>query len=202
MKSREGTVVDADDLIAGMTATATTMSQELGKLGGYSTGERENICRQIGLGALKYFILKVDPKKNMTFNPKESIDFNGNTGPFIQYTYARIRSVMKKAEEMGVRSVSDRNEKIIPNPKEISVISLLNDFHLLVPEAARELSPALIANYCYDLAREFNQFYHDYSILGEENESLRSFRLRLSELTGRVLEKGLFLLGIEAPERM
>ncbi len=202
MKSREGTVVDADDLIAGMTATATTMSQELGKLGGYSTAERENICRQIGLGALKYFILKVDPKKNMTFNPKESIDFNGNTGPFIQYTYARIRSVMKKAEEMGVRSVSDPNEKIIPNPKEISVISLLNDFHLLVPEAARELSPALIANYCYDLAREFNQFYHDYSILGEENESLRSFRLRLSELTGRVLEKGLFLLGIEAPERM
>jgi len=202
MKSREGTVVDADDLIGEMTATATVMSQELGKLGGYSQDEKENICRQIGLGALKYFILKVDPKKNMTFNPQESIDFNGNTGPFIQYTYARIRSVMKKAEETGVADTSDDVEGLIPNAKEISVIRLLNDFGQIVPEAARELSPALIANYCYDLAREFNQFYHDYSILGEEEENMRNFRLRLSELTGRVLEKGLYLLGIEAPERM
>ena len=202
MKSREGTVVDADDLIAEMTATAEEMSQELGKLTGYSDAEKKNICRQIGLGALKYYILKVDPRKNMTFNPKESIDFNGNTGPFIQYTYARIRSVLKKAEDTGVTFAAGTAETVIPNSKEISVIKLLNDFPSLVKEAASELSPALIANYCYDLAREFNQFYHDYSILGEGDENLRSFRLRMSELTGRVLEKGLFLLGIEAPERM
>ncbi len=202
MKSREGTVVDADDLVTEMIATATAMSQELGKLGGYSDIEKNNICRQIGLGALKYFILKVDPKKNMTFNPKESIDFNGNTGPFIQYTYARIRSVLKKAEDTGVTFSSRKDDNVIPNQKEISVIKLLNDFPGLVREAAAELSPALIANYCYELAREFNQFYHDYSILGEEDGNLRSFRLRLSELTGRVLGKALFLLGIEAPERM
>jgi arginyl-tRNA synthetase len=202
MKSREGTVVDADDLIAEMTATATTMSQELGKLGGYSQAEKENICRQIGLGALKYYILKVDPKKNMTFNPAESIDFNGNTGPFIQYTYARIRSVMKKAEETVAGTHEENCSDVIPNAKEISVIKLLNDFPALVQEAAAELSPALIANYCYELAREFNQFYHDYSILGEDDKKLRNFRLKLSELTGRVLERGLWLLGIEAPERM
>lgn len=202
MKSREGTVVDADDLIAEMTATATAMSQELGKLGGYSETEKENICRQIGLGALKYFILKVDPKKNMTFNPSESIDFNGNTGPFIQYTYARIRSVMKKAEETGAGTGKDNCAEVLPNAKEIRVIKLLNDFPALVKEAVTELSPALIANYCYELAREFNQFYHDYSILGETDEGIRNFRLKLSELTGRVLESGLWLLGIEAPERM
>jgi len=202
MKSREGTVVDADDLIEEMTATATAMSQELGKLSGYSLSEKENISRQIGLGALKYFILKVDPKKNMTFNPQESIDFNGNTGPFIQYSYARIRSVLKKAEETGETDYADNVSVVIPNTKEISVIRLLNDFRQIVPEAARELSPALVANFCYELAKEFNQFYHDYSILGEEDRNLRSFRLRLSELTGRVLEKGLYLLGIEAPERM
>jgi arginyl-tRNA synthetase len=138
----------------------------------------------------------------MTFNPKESIDFNGNTGPFIQYTYARIRSVLKKAEETGVTFASGPVEKVIPNSKEISVIKLLNEFPSLVREAASELSPALIANYCYDLSREFNQFYHDYTILGESEEELRGFRLRLSELTGRVLERGLYLLGIEAPERM
>ncbi|MFN2313556.1 MAG: arginine--tRNA ligase [Bacteroidales bacterium] len=202
MKSREGTVVDADDLIAEMTSTATAMSQELGKLGGYSQTEKENICRQIGLGALKYYILKVDPKKNMTFNPAESIDFNGNTGPFIQYTYARIRSVMKKAEETGAGTGRDDCRDVLPNAKEISVIKLLNDFPALVQEAAVELSPALIANYCYELAREFNQFYHDYTILGENDGKIRDFRLKLSELTGRVLESGLWLLGIEAPERM
>lgn len=202
MKSREGTVVDADDLIEEMITTATAMSQELGKLGGYSETEKQNICRQIGLGALKYFILKVDPKKNMTFNPRESIDFNGNTGPFIQYTYARIRSVLKKAEESGVDYAAETCPEIRPNAKETGVIRLLNDFRPLVEEAATELSPALVANYCYDLAREFNQFYHDYSILGEEDKKIRSFRLQLSELTGRVLEKGLYLLGIEAPERM
>lgn len=202
MKSREGKVVDADDLVEEMTATATAMSQELGKLGGYTEAEKQNICRQIGLGALKYFILKVDPKKNMTFNPRESIDFNGNTGPFIQYTYARIRSVLKKGEETGAGTAPAAGEEVTPNAKEISVIRLLNDFPQLVQEAATELSPALIANYCYDLAREFNQFYHDYTILGEENAGIRAFRLRLAELTGRVLEKGLYLLGIEAPERM
>lgn len=202
MKSREGKVVDADDLIDEMTATARTMSQELGKLGGYSETEKENICRKVGLGALKYFILKVDPKKNMTFNPAESIDFNGNTGPFIQYTYARIRSVLKKAGETGISFGGENYDDLIPNPKEINVIKLLNDFPSLVKEAASELSPALIANYLYDLAREFNQFYHDFSILGEENKKVRDFRLRLSALTGTVLEKGLWLLGIEAPERM
>jgi arginyl-tRNA synthetase len=202
MKSREGTVVDADDLIEEMTATATAMSQELGKLAGYSDSEKQNICRQIGLGALKYYILKVDPKKNMTFNPRESIDFNGNTGPFIQYTYARIRSVLKKAEETGIGINKGLTGAVTPNPKEISVIKLLDDFQPLVTEAAREMSPALIANYCYELAREFNQFYHDFSILGEPDENMRSFRLKLSALTGRILEKGLWLLGIEAPERM
>jgi len=202
MKSREGKVVDADDLIEEMTATATEMSRELGKLEDYSGIERENICRQIGLGALKYFILKVDPKKNMTFNPAESIDFNGNTGPFIQYTYARIRSVMKKAEETGAGQGERDCSDVIPNLKEISVIKLLNDFPSLVVEAAEELSPALIANYCYELAREFNQFYHDYSILGEEDKKIRDFRLKLTTVTGFVIEKGLWLLGIEAPERM
>lgn len=202
MKSREGKVVDADDLIKEMTDTARTMSQDLGKLGGYSETEKENICRQIGLGALKYFILKVDPKKNMTFNPAESIDFNGNTGPFIQYTYTRIRSVMKKAEETAVTYGVESYNNFTPNPKEISVIKLLNDFPSVVQEAAGELSPALLANYCYDLAREFNQFYHDYSILGEDDKTVRDFRLRLSALTGTVIEKGLWLLGIEAPERM
>jgi arginyl-tRNA synthetase len=202
MKSREGKVVDADDLITEMTDTARTMSQELGKLGGYSETEKENIYRQIGLAALKYFILKVDPKKNMTFNPVESIDFNGNTGPFIQYTYTRIRSVLKKAEEAGIDWRDGKENALTPNQKEISVIKLLNDFPALVREAAAELSPALIANYCYDLAREFNQFYHDYSILGETDTALRDFRIRLSDLTGRVIETGLWLLGIEAPERM
>jgi len=202
MKSREGKVVDADDLIAEMTDTARTMSQELGKLGGYSETEKENIYRQIGLAALKYFILKVDPKKNMTFNPEESIDFNGNTGPFIQYTYTRIRSVLKKAEEAGIDWRDGKENALTPNQKEISVIKLLNDFPVLVREAAAGLSPALIANYCYDLAREFNQFYHDYSILGETDTALRDFRIRLSDLTGRVIETGLWLLGIEAPERM
>ncbi len=202
MKSREGKVVDADDLIEEMIATATEMSRELGKLEDYSGIERANICRQIGLGALKYFILKVDPKKNMTFNPAESIDFNGNTGPFIQYTYARIRSVMKKAEETGAGQGERDCSDVIPNLKEISVIKLLNDFPSLVVEASEELSPALIANYCYELAREFNQFYHDYSILGEKDKKIRDFRLKLTAVTGRVIEKGLWLLGIEAPERM
>lgn len=202
MKSREGTVVDADDLVAEMIETARAMSLELGKLGDFKEEEKEDIYRKIGLAALKYFILKVDPKKNMTFNPSESIDFNGNTGPFIQYTYTRIRSVMKKADESGLSFGKQGYDAISPNEKEISVVKLLNDFPAIVLQASSELSPALIANYCYDLAREFNQFYHDYSILGEKNEAVRDFRLRLSDMTGKVIEKGLWLLGIETPERM
>ena len=202
MKSREGKVVDADDLIAEMIETAAEMSVQLGKLEGYNKTEKENICRKIGLGALKYYILKVDPKKNMTFNPAESIDFNGNTGPFIQYTYARIRSVMKKAEETGAGQGERDCGDMVPNTKEISIIKLLNDFPALVNQAAGELSPALIANYCYELAREFNQFYHDYTILGEDDGKIRDFRMKLSDQTGKVLENGLWLLGIEAPERM
>lgn len=202
MKSREGTVVDADDLIVEMKETARSMSLELGKLSDFSDAEKEEIYRMVGMAALKYFILKVDPKKNMTFNPSESIDFNGNTGPFIQYTFARIRSVLKKAADSSALPVTHSFESINPNQKEVSVIKLLNDFPATVAEAAAELSPALIANYCYELAREFNQFYHDYSILSEKDEALRDFRLLLSEVTGYVLERGMWLMGIEAPERM
>jgi arginyl-tRNA synthetase len=202
MKSREGTVVDADDIIDEMTGTARVMSQELGKLGGFSEGEKEDIYRKIGLAALKYYILKVDPRKNMTFNPAESIDFNGNTGPFIQYTYTRIKSVLKKGQEAGITAGEGAFETAIPNQKEINVIKLLNDFPAFVSEAAEALSPALIANYLYDLAREFNQFYHDFPILGEENPDLRDLRLKLTEMTGIIIENGLWLLGIEAPERM
>ncbi len=202
MKSREGTVVDADDLIAEMTDTARAMSQELGKLGGFTDSEKEDIFRKIGLGALKYFILKVDPKKNMTFNPAESIDFNGNTGPFIQYTYTRIKSVLNKGAETGITPGEPSFDDVTPDQKEINIIKLLNDFPSVVSEAAEELSPALVANYCYDLSREFNQFYHDLPILGEENPEKRNFRLNLTEMTGIIIEKGLWLLGIEAPERM
>ncbi|HSO77630.1 MAG TPA: arginine--tRNA ligase [Bacteroidales bacterium] len=202
MKSREGTVVDADDLIAEMTDTARTMSQELGKLAGFTGAEKEDIFRKIGLGALKYFILKVDPKKNMTFNPAESIDFNGNTGPFIQYTYTRIKSVLNKGLETGIKTGEPLFDNVTPDQKEINIIKLLNDFPAVVSEAAEELSPALVANYCYDLSREFNQFYHDLPILGEENIEKRNFRLNLTEMTGIIIEKGLWLLGIEAPERM
>jgi len=202
MKSREGTVVDADDLIEEMKETARTMSMDLGKLDAFNESEKEEIYRKIGLAALKYYILKVDPKKNMTFNPAESIDFNGNTGPFIQYTYTRIRSVMKKASESGIKYGNNVYDGIVPNQKEINVIKLINDFPAVVVEASSALSPALIAGYCYDLAREFNQFYHDYSILNEKDEVLRDLRLRLSDITGMIIEKGLWLLGIEAPERM
>jgi arginyl-tRNA synthetase len=175
MKSREGTVVDADDLMDEMIETARKMSDELGKLGDYSDDEKQNIYRQIGLGALKYFILKVDPKKNMLFDPKESIDFNGNTGPFIQYTYARIKSVLRKAADI---------EKNLPqiemNEKEIELAKLLYDFPDIVNAAADNFSPSLIANYLYELAKEFNQFYHDYSILSAENEDSKVLRIILS----------------------
>ncbi len=202
MKSREGTVVDADDLIREMKETAKSVSLELGKLADFPDEEKEEIFRKIGMGALKYFILKVDPHKNMTFNPVESIDFNGNTGPFIQYTYARIKSVFRKAEQMGI--VPDREAIVYAKPgsKELALIKLLRKFSDTVTEAATEFSPSLIANYCYDLSREYNQFYHDFSILGEENNSLRNFRLFLSKVTSEVLYSGMWLLGIEMPERM
>jgi arginyl-tRNA synthetase len=200
MKSREGTVVDADDLIAEMIKTARSMSDELGKLDDYSVEERENIYRIIGLGALKYFILKVDPKKNMLFDPVESVDFNGNTGPFIQYTYARIRSVMRKAGESGIEP--DLPENFIPENKEIELIKLLNQFGETVELAGNELNPALIANYSYDIAREFNQYYHDYSILSAGSPETVRFRLLLSAVTGKVISLAMYLLGIEVPERM
>ena len=202
MKSREGTVVDADDLIKEMKETAKTVSLELGKLIDFSDEEKEEIFRKIGLGALKYFILKVDPHKNMTFNPAESIDFNGNTGPLIQYTYARIKSVFRKAGQVGLIPDQGAIVTVKPGVKEIELIKLLRKFSDTVSEAAASFSPALIANYCYDLSKEYNQFYHDFSILGEEDSSLRNFRLFLSKVTSEVLYSGMWLLGIEMPERM
>ena len=200
MKSREGTVVDADDLMDEMVNSAREVSKELGKLDGCTAEEADAISEIVGLGALKYFLLKVDPRKNMTFNPKESIDFNGNTGPFIQYTYARIRSVLRKAAEAGY-SMTDYS-KVEPNEKEISLIQRLADFPAIVAEAGRTYSPALIANYVYDLVKEYNQFYHDYSIMREGNEAVRSLRLCLSDCTSRVISTGMSLLGIQVPERM
>ncbi len=200
MKSREGTVVDADDLMDEMVNTAREVSRELGKLDGCTPEEAEAISETVGLGALKYFLLKVDPRKNMTFNPKESIDFNGNTGPFIQYTYARIRSVLRKAADAGYQITEYAD--VEPNEKEISLIQRLADFPSTVAEAGRSYSPALVANYVYDLVKEYNQFYHDYSILREEDAAVRSLRLTLSECTSRVTKTGLSPLGIKAPERM
>ena len=202
MKSREGTVVDADDLMAEMIGTAKETSQELGKLDGLSQEEADNIARIVGLGALKYFILKVDARKNMTFNPKESIDFNGNTGPFIQYTYARIQSVLRKAEETGITIPAILPTGIRLSEKEESLIQMLADFSAVVKEAGTTYSPSGIANYCYDLVKEYNQFYHDFSILREENESLKVFRLALSENVAKIVRLGMGLLGIEVPERM
>jgi arginyl-tRNA synthetase len=202
MKSREGTIVDADDLIKEMQETAREVSLELGKLSDFTDEEKEDVFRKIGLGALKYFILKVDPRKNMTFNPVESIDFNGNTGPFIQYTYARIKSVLRKAEQLGIHAENYKLIESKPGAKEIGLIKLLRKFSETVSAAATGYSPALIANYCYELSREYNQFYHDYSILGEDDEALKNFRLILSKVTSEILFKGMWLLGIEMPERM
>ena len=202
MKSREGTIVDADDLIKEMQETAMEVSLELGKLSDFSEEEKEDIFRKIGLGALKYYILKVDPRKNMTFNPVESIDFNGNTGPFIQYTYARIKSVFRKAEQMGIHAEQGTLSEAKIGIKEIELIKLLRKFTETVSSAATGFSPAIIANYCYELSREYNQFYHDYSILGEDDAALRNFRLVLSSLTSEVIFTGMWLLGIEMPERM
>ena len=202
MKSREGTVVDADDLMREMVDTAAETSRELGKAGEMSTEEAENIARIVGMGALKYFILKVDPRKNMTFNPKESIDFNGNTGPFIQYTYARIRSVLRKAEEQGIQLPETLSTDIQLSEKEENLIQNLADFANTVKEAGKDYSPALIANYTYDLVKEYNQFYHDCSILREENEGIKLFRLVLSDNVAKVVKTAMSLLGIEVPERM
>ena len=202
MKSREGTVVDADDLMEEMINTARETSAELGKLDNCTPEEAEAISRIVGLGALKYFILKVDPRKNMTFNPKESIDFNGNTGPFIQYTHARICSVLRKAAEAGINFEKTDTSSVIPNEKEIALIQNLAEFPSVVSEAGKLFSPALIANYVYDLVKEYNQFYHDFSILREENEALRAFRLMLSANVAKVVKTGMGLLGIEVPDRM
>lgn len=202
MKSREGTVVDADDLMDEMIATARDISNELGKLDGLSPSEADDIIRVIGLGSLKYFILKVDPRKNMTFNPKESIDFNGNTGSFIQYTYARIRSVLRKAEEQGLVIPEQLPTDTPVNAKEQTLIGSLADFASTVKEAGETYSPACIANYVYDLVREFNQFYHDYTILGESGERIRQLRLTLSAETAKIVRSAMSLLGIEMPERM
>ena len=200
MKSREGTVVDADDLMDDMVTTARAVSAELGKLDGLTDEEVARISEMVGLGALKYFLLKVDPRKNITFNPKESIDFNGNTGPFIQYTYARICSVLRKAEEEGMKIGSYAD--VTPGEREITLVQALADFPATVQAAGQSYSPALIANYIYDLVKCYNQFYHDCSILKESDEAVRSFRLELSRQTARVVKTGMALLGIEVPERM
>ena len=202
MKSREGTVVDADDLMAEMIATARETSQELGKLDNCNEQEIDQIAGMVGLGALKYFILKVDPRKNMTFNPKESIDFNGNTGPFIQYTHARIKSVLRKAAEQKIDVHAPISPEIIISEKESTLIQMLVEFPQTIRQAGEEFSPALIANYLYDLVKEYNQFYHDFSILREENSALKHFRLVLSEEIAKVIKTGMGLLGIDVPERM
>ncbi len=200
MKSREGTVVDADDLMDDMVADARKVSDELGKLDGLSADEAANVAEVVGLGALKYFLLKVDPRKNITFNPAESIDFNGNTGPFIQYTYARIRSVLRKAADAGL-AIGDYTTAV-PGEREIALVQRLADFPSVVQEAGRTYSPALIANFVYDLVKEYNQFYHDCSILKEENPEVRSLRLTLCETTAGVIRAALNLLGIGVVERM
>ena len=201
MKSREGTVVDADDLMDEMINTARETSEELGnKLNDLSEEEKANINRIIGLGALKYFMLKVDARKNMLFNPKESIDFNGNTGPFIQYTYARTRSIERKAAEAGVSTNTAMPESI--SEKECAIIRMLNEFPAVVKQAGTDYSPSGIANYAYELAKEYNQFYHDFSILKEENEAAKSFRILLTHNVGKVIKSAMSLLGIEVPERM
>lgn len=196
MKSREGTVVDADDLIEQMVDSAREASAD--RFADMPAEEAAEVARMVGLGALKYFLLKVDPKKNMLFNPKESIDFNGNTGPFLQYTYARIQSVIRRAGGVDLNSTPDA----VPNEKESTLIQKVADFPSVVKEAGKSYSPALIANYCYDLAKEYNQFYHDYSILKEEDENKRNLRLILSAVVARTLKAGVSLLGMEMPERM
>ena len=200
MKSREGTVVDADDLIADMVETAREMSTELGKLDGCTKEEADNVCRIVGLGALKYFILKVDPKKTMLFDPRESIDFNGNTGPFIQYTHARICSILRKADEAGIDYKSYDCTELLP--EEVALIKSMADFPNVVKAAGESFSPSLIAAYAYDLAKTFNGYYHDHSILREEDEQKRRMRLMLAAEVARIIRRAMALLGIEVPQRM
>ena len=202
MKSREGTVVDADDLIEAMISDARKTSDELGKFKDMSEEEKNEIARVVGLGALKYFILKVDARKNMLFNPEESIDFNGNTGPFIQYTYARIRSILRKAAETKFTVPATLPDDAPLNEKEIQLIQKMNDFGVAVAQAGIDYSPSGIANYCYELTKEFNQFYHDYSILNAESEEEKSVRLVLAHDVAKIIKNGMALLGIEVPERM
>lgn len=201
MKSREGTVVDADDLLEKMYNTAKETSLELGKLDDMSETEQDELFRMLSLGALKYFIIKVDPRKTMLFDPKESIDFNGNTGPFIQYTHARIKSILRKAQAQGIDWTSV-SENVELNPKEVRIIKILNNFPNKIAEAGEAHSPAIVANYAYELAKEFNQYYHDTPILREENKAILAFRLQLIELIARVLTKAMDILGIKLPERM
>ncbi len=200
MKSREGTVVDADDLMESMVADARRVSDEMGKIQGMNDTEKDAVAEIVGLGALKYFLLKVDPRKNMMFNPEESIDFNGNTGPFIQYAYARMRSVLRRAAEAG-HTVGDY-QQVEPNEREIALIQRLTDFPSVVSEAGRTYSPALVANYAYSLVKEYNQFYHDCPILREENPAVLSLRLALTDVTSRTVASAMSLLGIKVPERM
>jgi arginyl-tRNA synthetase len=200
MKSREGTVVDADDLVAEMVNTAREMSEELGKLDDVDSGEAAYVNNIVGLGALKYFILKVDPKKNMTFNPKESIDFNGHTGPFIQYTHARIRSVLRKAGDIQLGTQIKPEQ--ISSAKELDLIQMINLFPETLGISAESHNPAIIANYAYELAKEYNQFYHEFQILKEQNEGIRQFRLELSLQIADVIKRSMWLLGIEVPDKM
>jgi len=202
MKSREGTVVDADDLIAGMIAQARRTVEEAGKFEDMSEAEKAEVARIVGLGALKYFLLKVDARKNMLFNPEESIDFNGNTGPFIQYTYARIRSILRKAEDAGIKLPLTLPAEIALSEKEEDIVQHIADFAVVVNQAGTKYQPALIANYCYDLVKEYNQFYHDFSILREADPAKQAFRLMLSANVAKVVRTGMGLLGIEMPERM
>ena len=202
MKSREGTVVDADDLIAAMVGDALKTSEELGKFKDMSEEERKEIARIVGLGALKYFILKVDARKNMLFNPEESIDFNGNTGPFIQYTYARIRSILRKAEAEGIALPDTLGADMPLCDKEQELIQKISEFGAAVEQAGKDYSPSGIANYCYELTKEFNQFYHDYSILGADTQEEKTVRLVLARNVGKTIKNGMALLGIEVPERM
>ena len=200
MKSREGTVVDADDLIEKMVSTAREMSDELGKLDGCSEQEANAVATMVGLGALKYFILKVDPKKTMLFDPRESIDFNGNTGPFIQYTHARIRSILRKAAESGIDCRAAAHAECLP--EEIGLIKALNDYPAIVASAGENFAPSIIGAYAYDLAKLFNGYYHDHSILKEEDAEVRRMRLQLAEQVARTIRHAMLLLGIEVPERM
>ena len=202
MKSREGTVVDADDLMEEMVSAARRTSEELGKFADMTENERNDIARIVGMGALKYFILKVDARKNMLFNPEESIDFNGNTGPFIQYTYARIRSIMRKAEAEGIVLPSVLPNTLPLNEKEVQLIQKLNSFETVVEQAGKDYSPSGIANYCYELTKDFNQFYHDYSILNAESTEAKTLRLALAKNVAKTIKNGMQLLGIEVPERM